>query len=339
MDKNEDIHVVMLPWLAFGHMISFLDLSVALARSRIHVSFISTPRNIQRLPKIPPNLSEFIEFVSFPLPKLDANLLPDNAEATIDILPDQMEYLKATCDLLQEPIKNFIAKKLPNWILVDFFPCWVVDIAQDLKIPIVTYSMTTAITLVFFWSPEFLGEDGQSRDIRSPQDLTVHPTSVNSPSQVAYRNHEAIDMHNVFYAMDASGIPSGARLAKLIQASRGVAIRTCLELEADYSGWGSILEAMQYGHVLVFLPFVIDQPLNARLMVEKSLGIEVERDEHGSFTRNDIANALRKAMVSEEGKKLRARTEEAVDGVFGDRKLHDEYIVKFVEYLKNGIYQ
>lgn len=31
-----------------------------------------------------------------------------------------------------------------------------------------------------------------------------------------------------------------------------------------HAGWGSIIEAMQYGHVLVFLPFVIDQPLNAR---------------------------------------------------------------------------
>ncbi|PIN20168.1 UDP-glucuronosyl and UDP-glucosyl transferase [Handroanthus impetiginosus] len=452
MGKNEDIHVVMLPWLAFGHMIPFLDLSIALARSRIHTT------------KIPPNLSEFIDFVPFSLPKLDSNPLQENAEAAIDILPDEMDNLKIACDLLQEPIKNFIAKKPPNWILVDFFPHWIVDIARDLNIPIITCCVTTAITIVCFWSPEFLGEDGPTQAKRSPQDLTVPPSSVNFPSQVAYKNHEAVVMHNILYGVNASGIPDGARFTRLLQASRAMAMRTCLKFEADYlelcakttgklvipmgflppekpgrrivaekpwsrifnwldeqkeksvvfigfrsetklkkeqiheiahgielsglpffwalreadgvddacdalpsgfcartaakgivhigwapqreilahpsigcfffhAGWGSIVEAMQYGHVLVFLPFIIDQPLNARLLVEKSLGIEVERDEHGSFTRNDIANALRKAMASEEGEKLRARTEKATDLVFGDRKLHDDCIEKFVEYL------
>ncbi|KAI3444506.1 hypothetical protein Pfo_001171 [Paulownia fortunei] len=429
--SDDQMQVVMLPWLAFGHMIPFLELSIALARSGIHVSFLSTPRNIQRLPKIPPHLSELIDFVPLPLPKLDSNLLPENAEATLDIPADKMDYLKIACDLLQEPIKNFIAKKLPNWIIVDFFPHWAVDIAQDLSIPLIRYYVTTASTAVFGHLSFLLN-------------LTVPPEWV-----------------GFLYGENASGIPDGARVAKLVQASRAVAIRTCLEFEADYlklhsemtgkpvipvgflppeksewknvtqepwsaifnwldqqkprsvvivgfgsetklnkeqiheiaygvelsglpflwalrkpdgvdndldalppgfctrtaaqgvvhvgwapqreilghpsvghAGWGSIIEAMQYGHVLVFLPFIIDQPLNARLLVEKHLGIEVERAEDGSFTRNDIANALRKAMVSEEGQELRARAKEAA-WIFGDHKLHQNYVEKFAEYLKN----
>ncbi|KAL0379482.1 UNVERIFIED_CONTAM: hypothetical protein Sangu_0012500 [Sesamum angustifolium] len=48
-----------------------------------------------------------------------------------------------------------------------------------------------------------------------------------------------------------------------------------------------VMEALQYGHVLVFLPILyIDQTLNAQLMalVGKGLGIEVEteRTEGGS---------------------------------------------------------
>ncbi|EYU20980.1 hypothetical protein MIMGU_mgv1a019146mg, partial [Erythranthe guttata] len=46
-----------------------------------------------------------------------------------------------------------------------------------------------------------------------------------------------------------------------------------------HAWWGSIIETMQYGHVLVLLLFVFDQPLNAKVIVEKGLGIEVERDE------------------------------------------------------------
>ncbi|CAL5397596.1 unnamed protein product [Camellia sinensis] len=37
----------------------------------------------------------------------------------------------------------------------------------------------------------------------------------------------------------------------------------------------------------VVLPIVIDQPSNARLLVEKGLAIEVERGEDGSFSGNE----------------------------------------------------
>ncbi|KAK6162284.1 hypothetical protein DH2020_002125 [Rehmannia glutinosa] len=443
--SDDEMQLVMLPWLAFGHMIPFLELSIALAKLNIHVSFLSTPKNIQRLPKVPPNLSKLIDFVTFSLPKLDSDLLPEYAEATVDIPADKIEYLKIACDLLQKPVKHFIAKKLPNWIIVDFFHHWAVDIAQDLSIPLIRYFVVTAKTAVSFWRPEFAGEGPiQSENMKIPSVWVDFQSDIN-----------------------ASGIPDGARVAKLVQASRAIAIRTCLEFEADYlkiysnitgkpvfpvgflppekpdrknlseepwvtvfnwldkqnpssvvfvgfgseaklkkeqiheiayglelsgvpflwairkpdgidndldglppgfrfrtaaqgavhvgwapqreildhfsiggsffhAGWGSIIEAMQYGHVVVFLPFIIDQPLNARMMVEKGLGIQVEtRDEDGSFNRYDIATALRKAMFSEEGHQLRARTEEAAHRIFGDHQLHRNYVNNFAEYLKN----
>ncbi|KAL2233857.1 UDP-glycosyltransferase 91C1 [Sesamum indicum] len=473
MSKNEDddVRVVMLPWLAFGHMIPFLDLSIAFAKSGIHVYFLSTPRNIQRLhQRIPPNLPHLIEFVSFPLPKLDgSNLLPEDAEATVDIPADKMDCLKIACDLLQEPVKNFIAGKLPNWIIVDFFPHWAVDIAHNLNIPIITYCICSASTAVFFWTPEFIVGEGKREARTSPQDLTAPPDWVDFPSQVACRNHEATVLYNVLYGKNASGVPDGARLMRLVQASQAIAIRTSLEFEGDYvkqhsnlsgkpvfpvgflppekvqgrstireeswckifdwldqqsprsvmfvgfgseyklkkeeiheiahgvelsglpflwslrkpdwathdgidalppgfisrtagrgvvqigwapqreilahpsvggtlfhAGWASIVETIVYGHCLVLLPFIIAQPLDTRLLVEKGLAVEVERADDGSFTRNDIANALQKAMVSKEGEALRARTKEAADGIFGNQKLNDDCLKKFIEYLKNG---
>ncbi|KAE9615804.1 putative soyasaponin III rhamnosyltransferase [Lupinus albus] len=45
--------------------------------------------------------------------------------------------------------------------------------------------------------------------------------------------------------------------------------------------------------VFVVLPFIIDQPLNGRVLVDKGMSIEVEKNEDGSFTRNDIAKPLR----------------------------------------------
>lgn len=106
-----------------------------------------------------------------------------------------------------------------------------------------------------------------------------------------------------------------------------------------HAGWGSVTETLQYGHSLVVLPFIVDQGLNSRYLVEKGLAIEVERSEDGSFSKDDIAQSLRRAMVpnvEDEGEALRllrARAAEAA-ALFGDRELNGCYIERFVEYLK-----
>ncbi|KAF9608643.1 hypothetical protein IFM89_010427 [Coptis chinensis] len=89
---REPLHVVILPWLAFGHMIPFFHLSSSLAKAGIRVSFISTPRNIQRLPEIPAELEPLFNFVQFHLPSVDG--LPIGAEATVDLTMDQTQFLK-----------------------------------------------------------------------------------------------------------------------------------------------------------------------------------------------------------------------------------------------------
>ena len=104
-----------------------------------------------------------------------------------------------------------------------------------------------------------------------------------------------------------------------------------------HSGWGSVIEILQFGHFLVVLPLVYDQSLNASLLVDKGLAVEVERGQDGSFDRDGIAKALRLAMVSDEGEAFRVRVREAAV-IFGDENLHQQfYIGRFVEYLKHGL--
>ncbi|KAK5776095.1 hypothetical protein PVK06_044054 [Gossypium arboreum] len=70
-----------------------------------------------------------------------------------------------------------------------------------------------------------------------------------------------------------------------------------------------------------------------RLVVDKGLGVEIERSEDGWFSRDDIAKALRLAMVSDEGEKLGLQAREAAR-VFGNQNMQDSYFNRFVEYLK-----
>ncbi|CBI40428.3 unnamed protein product, partial [Vitis vinifera] len=410
--KMADLHVVMVPWLAFGHMIPFLQLSIALAKAGVRVSFVSTPRNIRRLPKLPPDLEPLISF--------------------------KIQYLKLAYDLLQHPFKKFVADQSPDWIISDTMAHWVVETAEEHRIPSMAFILFSSAAAVFW---------------------------VSFPSSVAFRGYEARTCYAGFFGENVSGITDAHRVAKVCHACKAVAVRSCIEFEGEYlnihekimgkpvipvgflppekqggrettegswseifkwldeqkpksvvfvgfgseckltkdqvheiayglelselpflwalrkpnwtmedidalpscfsdrtsgkgivwmgwapqmeilahpsiggslfhSGWGSVIETLQFGHCLVLLPFIVDQGLNARLLVEKGLAVEIERSEDGSFSREDIAKSLRVAMVSEEGEKLRARAREAA-AIFIDKRLQQEhYIGGLVKYLK-----
>ncbi|KAK9910342.1 hypothetical protein M0R45_034308 [Rubus argutus] len=467
----KELHVVMLPWSGFGHLMPFFQLSIALAKAKVHVSYISTPKNIQRLPKVSPDLQHFIHLVSIPFPTLEPDFLPQGAEAGVDVPLEKFNNLMIAYDLLQTPIKQFIADQMPDWIVADFAAYWVGDIAKEYGVPIVYFSVFSAATSVFFGPPEHLTGEKRNYALPSPQSLTCPPEWITFPSLVAFKEYEAISATQSAFGPNSSGITLTSRFAKIISASQALAIRTCYEIEGDYlevyrkitgkpviptgvlppekpekrakreinsdwfmydwldkqnpmsvvfvgfgsecklgkeqvheiayglelselpfiwairkpnsdnnadevddflplgfvdrtsekglvcfgwvpqmellghpsvggslshSGWGSVIETLQFGHCLVVLPFIYDQPLTARLLVEKGLAVEVKRNEDGSFSRDEVAKTLRRAMVEEEGEQLRTSASKAA-AVFGDHKLHQgHYMCAFVDYLKKN---
>ncbi|KAK7292656.1 hypothetical protein RJT34_15507 [Clitoria ternatea] len=464
MDENT-IHVVMIPWSAFGHLMPFFQLSIALAKAGVHVTYISTPKNIQRLPKVPSTIAHLVDLVSLPLPSLDnKELLPEGAEATVDIPFEKIQYLKLAYDQLQPGVKQLVANQTPDWIICDFNPHWIAEIAQEFKVKLLYFCVFSAATF------GLLGIPGVGKTPWSPETLTKPPKWVTFPSSVAFHMNEATPFCEAATYVNASGVTDFERCGYVYDASEAILFRTCYEIEGEYlnllhklsgkpviplglfpperpekenfegsscgglfewldkqtsksvifvgfgsecklskdqvfemafgleeselpflwalrkptwassdqdslpvgfgertlkrglvymgwvpqqhilahpsiggsmfhSGWGSVIETLQFGHALVVLPFIVDQPLNARLLVDKGLAIEVRRDEDGSFTRNDIATSLRQAMVLEEGEKLRVKTREAA-AVVGNLKLHqDHYIAAFVRFLKNGTWK
>ncbi|CAB4300471.1 unnamed protein product [Prunus armeniaca] len=466
---KDHLQVVMLPWSAFGHMMPYFQLSIALAKAKVHVFFISTPRNIQRLPKISSDLEPFVHLVPIPFPPLEPGFLPEGAEASVDVPFEKIDNLKAAYDLLQQPIKHFIGEHLPDWIISDSFAHWVVDIGKEYGVPVGYFSPFSAVTSVFFGSPENLLGTKRNHALPTPESLTAPPDWVTFPSKVAYRDYEAVYVPRGFFGSHNGEISGAGRLAKVVSGSQVLAIRTCNEVEGDYlevykkitgkpvfstgllppeqppkrakgeittddgifdwldkqkpksvvfvgfgsecklskeqvfeiayglelsklpflwalrkpdwansdadalpqgfadrtsekglvcfgwvpqfdilghpsiggslfhAGWGSVIETLQFGHVLVVLPLIIDQPLNARLLEEKGLAVEVKRKEDGSFSRDEIAKTIRHAMVEEEGEHLRSNARKAA-AVFGDHKLHqDHYIGQFVHFLKNNV--
>ncbi|CDP00929.1 unnamed protein product [Coffea canephora] len=231
MESSNVLHVVMFPWLAMGHLIPFFRLSKLLAGKGHKISFISTPRNLQRLPKIPQELASQIELVSIPLPEVDN--LPKQGETSTDIPHEKDQFLKIAFDLLRSPIASFLenTRPKPDWIIHDYASHWLPEIAAQNGVSAAFFSLFTAAALSFLGRPSALlsGEDGRS----TAEDFTVVPKWIPFPSNCAYRLHEV--RKNI---EDASGNESGAsdfvRFAASIDRSDLVIFRTSVEFEPEW---------------------------------------------------------------------------------------------------------
>ncbi|KAL3524940.1 hypothetical protein ACH5RR_013312 [Cinchona calisaya] len=229
MANNSKLHVVMLPWLAFGHIIPFLELSKFMAQRGHRITFISTPRNIERLPEIPPNLSASITLVKVPLPKVDG--LPSNAEATMDIRTDQMSLLKKAYDCLEPDLTRFLENSVPDWIIHDFCSHWLQPVAAKLGISKSYFCIVSPWTLGFFGPPEMLINGTDPRN--EAEDFLVPPKWVTFPTKVAYRIHE---INWILGAVNPniSGASDAYRLGMVTKGSDVVTLRYCNEFEGDW---------------------------------------------------------------------------------------------------------
>ncbi|CAA2965150.1 UDP-rhamnose:rhamnosyltransferase 1 [Olea europaea subsp. europaea] len=456
----EQCHVMMFPWLAFGHMLPFLELSKKLAAKNILVSFVSTPKNLQRLPPIPSSLVGRIKLLEIAMPQVPG--LPENCEATIDLQEEQVQYLKKAYDKLAKPLEKILEEKVPDLIVVDFAPYLIPEIAAKFGVPTAFFSVYTAATLAYVGPPVEL-KSGSRRT--SPEHFTRPPEWIPFPSLVAHRSDYASKMMRNAHVPDASGVSSGQRIAKIVEGCSFVIVRSCKEFEGEYinlveelyqkpilpigvlppisdgnmshmaidtsststfkwlngqqplsvlfvgfgseykmpieqihelafalelskqpflwilrkpegiensdllppgfanrtlnqgivtlgwvpqsellahpaigaclfhSGWGTIVEALCFGHPLILLPMVADQELNAKLLTEKEIGYEVPRNEDGSFDRDMVAKSVRKVMLEPEGEPLKLKAS-LTRNVFNNQDLHDSYINMFIQHLK-----
>ncbi|KAK4261419.1 hypothetical protein QN277_004420 [Acacia crassicarpa] len=235
MAGDKKLHIVMFPWLAFGHIIPYLELAKLIAEKGHHVSFVSAPRNIDRLPKLPPHLSPLIKLVKLPLPKVHD--LPHDAEATIDVPYNVVQHLKKAYDELQQPMTLFLESSKPDWILYDFAPYWIGPIASKLGIKTAFFCITMAMSMGFMGSSSTLmGTDENSR--KTLQDYLVPPPWVPFPTTVAFRYFEIMKISDSF-SDNNLGVSDTYRLAVSIQNCDIVLVRSCFEFEAE---WIQLLE-------------------------------------------------------------------------------------------------
>uniref|UniRef100_A0ACD5Y8N2 Uncharacterized protein n=1 Tax=Avena sativa TaxID=4498 RepID=A0ACD5Y8N2_AVESA len=138
--SSSQLHVVICPWLAFGHLLPCLDLAERLASRGHRVSLVSTPRNIERLPPVHSAVAPLVGLVALPLPRVVG--LPDGAESTHDVPLGMFDLHLRASDGLAAPFSEFLeslcaepGRKKPDWIIVDYFNHWAAAAAIKHEVP------------------------------------------------------------------------------------------------------------------------------------------------------------------------------------------------------------
>ncbi|EEC71855.1 hypothetical protein OsI_04549 [Oryza sativa Indica Group] len=121
------MHVVMLPWLAFGHILPFAEFAKRVARQGHRVTLFSTPRNTRRLIDVPPSLAGRIRVVDILLPRVEH--LPEHSEATIDLPSNDLRpYLRRAYDeAFSRELSRLLQETGPSrldWVLADYAAYW-----------------------------------------------------------------------------------------------------------------------------------------------------------------------------------------------------------------------
>lgn len=74
-----------------------------------------------------------------------------------------------------------------------------------------------------------------------------------------------------------------------------------------HCGWSSIMESMYYGVPVIAMPMHLDQPTNARLLVEIGVGMEVLRADNGQRRKEDVARVIKFVVLEKNGEEIRGK--------------------------------
>uniref|UniRef100_A0A0E0K6G5 Glycosyltransferase n=1 Tax=Oryza punctata TaxID=4537 RepID=A0A0E0K6G5_ORYPU len=211
-EGGSSLDVVMFPWLAFGHMIPFLELSKRLAARGHTVTFLSTPRNLARLPPVPTSLSDRLLLQPLPMPTVEG--LPEGDESTADVTPDKDEIVKKACDGLAVPFAAFLAGRREA-----------AGLDHCRLLPPLAPIIPAAMNALF--GPRWANAQYPRT---APEDFTVPPKWIPFPSTIAFRRREVEWIAGAFKP-NSSGLPDTERFWRTEERCRLIINRSCHEFE------------------------------------------------------------------------------------------------------------
>ncbi|EAY80827.1 hypothetical protein OsI_36007 [Oryza sativa Indica Group] len=250
-----DLHVVMFPFLAFGHISPFAQLARKMAGvgAGVRVTFLSAAANVPRVEAMLGGTGGTSTVAALELPRVPG--LPEGAESTAEVSADGAELLKLAVDGTRPQVEALLARLHPDVVLFDFATPWVVDVARPLGVKAALFSVFAAVSGAYVMAPARRRLPGPWRP--TVDDLASAPEGFPPSSPLAtVPAYQAADFSYVFESFH--GMPCVYdRVAACHNACDALVIKTCAEMEGPYIDY----IAAEHGKpVLVTGPIVPEPP-------------------------------------------------------------------------------
>ncbi|KAL3508626.1 hypothetical protein ACH5RR_028027 [Cinchona calisaya] len=237
MENHATFNILMLPWLAHGHVSPFLELAKKLTTKDFNIYLCSTPAILNSIrSKIGEKFSQSIQLVELHLPTLPN--LPPHYHTTNGLPPHLMVTLKEAFDMASPNFFNILKSLKPDLLIYDVLQPWAPEAASAFNIPVVAFIACSAtISAVMFHFIKYPG-------IKFPYDSTIF-----------YRDYESHFAKNLLERNEDTN-----RVVQCIKrSSKILLIKSFKEIEDKYSDYLSCLSGKK---VVTVGPLVQDPILD-----------------------------------------------------------------------------
>ncbi|XP_074571638.1 anthocyanidin-3-O-glucoside rhamnosyltransferase-like [Curcuma longa] len=227
----EPLHVLMFPYLAFGHISPFIQLATkisAAAAGNIHVTFLSAASNVARIRSLIPSSSS-VSVVALRLPAVPG--LPPGAESTADLPSDSpaVELLKLAVDGTRPQVDAILRELRPHVAVFDFAMQWLPEVAEPLGVRSVFFSVFAAVSTAYLTVParRLHGPNPSVEDLKSPPAKFPEASSIRGVPA-----YQAADFLYIFRTF--AGASVFERVLACMSGSSAIMAKTCAEMEGPY---------------------------------------------------------------------------------------------------------
>ncbi|KAG4983807.1 UDP-glycosyltransferase 79A6 [Glycine soja] len=221
--NNDELHVVMFPFLAFGHISPFVQLSNKLFSHGVHVTFLSAASNIPRI-RSTLNLNPAINVISLKFPNGITN--------TAELPPHLAGNLIHALDLTQDQVKSLLLELKPHYVFFDFAQHWLPKLASEVGIKSVHFSVYSAISDAYITVPSRFA-DVEGRNITF-EDLKKPPPGYPQNSNISLKAFEAMDFMFLFTRFGEKNLTGYERVLQSLGECSLIVFKTCKEIEGPY---------------------------------------------------------------------------------------------------------
>nr|AMK52073.1 UDP-glucosyltransferase [Scutellaria baicalensis] len=234
------LHIVLVPMIAHGHMIPMLDMAKLFSSRGVKTTIIATPAFAEPIRKARESGHDIgLTTTKFP-PK--GSSLPDNIRSLDQVTGDLLPHFFRALELLQEPVEEIMEDLKPNCLVSDMFLPWTTDSAAKFGIPRLVFHGTSLFARCF---SEQMSIQKPYKNVSSDSEPFVLR---GLPHEVSFVRTQIPD-----YELQEGGDDAFSKMAKQMRdadkKSYGDVINSFEELESEYADYNKNVFGKKAWHI------------------------------------------------------------------------------------------